>query len=127
MSSRPLSPHLTIYKWQISSVLSILHRMTGVALFFGVLLLVVWLSIAAFYPALYSGFYEALNGWFGRIVLLGFTQAFFYHLCNGVRHLFWDMGRGFELKTMARSGWAVVIVSTFLTLASWCPVLWGVK
>ncbi|NBX02678.1 MAG: succinate dehydrogenase, cytochrome b556 subunit [Alphaproteobacteria bacterium] len=127
MSQRPLSPHLTIYRPQISSVLSILHRMTGVALFFGVLLLVVWLSIAAFYPALYSGFYEAMNSRFGRIVLLGFTQAFFYHLCNGVRHLFWDMGKGFELKTMARSGWAVVIVSLSLTLASWCPVLWGVK
>ena len=120
---RPLSPHLGIYRWQISMVLSILHRMTGVALVCGALLLVTWLGVAAYAPAMYGKFYETASSWFGRIILFGFTWAFFYHLCNGIRHLFWDMGKGFALPVMARSGWAVVICSALLTLASWAALL----
>ncbi len=125
MSQRPLSPHLTIYRPQISSVLSIMHRMTGVALFFGALLLVTWLVVAAFYPSLYSGLHALLSGVFGRLVLFGFTFAFYYHLCNGIRHLFWDMGKGFDLKVMARTGWLVLFSAVSLAVATFFIALGG--
>ena len=126
--SRPLSPHLSIYKWQISMTLSILHRITGVGLAVGLLLVVAWLSIAAYMPDMYGSFYELISSLFGQLLLLGFTWAFYYHLGNGVRHLFWDIGKGFTLPVMARSGWTVVIFSIVMTAASWYLALnYGVK
>ena len=122
-ASRPLSPHLTIYRKQISSVLSILHRMTGVALVAGALLLVTWLAVAAYAPAMYAKFYEVAAALPGRVILFSFTFAFYYHLCNGIRHLFWDIGKGFSILAMTRSGWAVVICSLLLTIASWSVIL----
>ena len=119
VSPRPLSPHLQIYRWQITMVLSILHRMTGVALGGGAVLLTWWLVAAAAAPEAFAAAKAVLGSWFGRAVLLGFTWAFFYHLCNGVRHLAWDAGWGFDLKTMTRSGWAVVGASAALTLLAW--------
>jgi succinate dehydrogenase / fumarate reductase cytochrome b subunit len=113
---RPLSPHLQIYRPQITSVLSILHRLTGVALGVGTLLFAWWLVAAAAGPEAYALAQGFLGSIVGRILLLGFTWALFYHLCNGIRHLAWDLGLGFDLATVSRSGWAVVIASAALTL-----------
>lgn len=116
---RPLSPHLQVYKPQLTSVLSILHRITGVGLGLGTLLLTWWLVAAAYGPDAFEVVQSFVASWFGRLVLFGFTYALFYHLCNGIRHLFWDAGWGFELKTAYASGWLVVIASLGLTLVSW--------
>jgi succinate dehydrogenase / fumarate reductase cytochrome b subunit len=118
-SQRPLSPHLQIYRPQLTSVLSITHRATGIALAFGTLLLVYWLLAAASGADAYASAQALLGSWIGRIVLLGFSFALFFHLCNGIRHLFWDAGLGFELKTAYASGNAVIIVSILLTLMAW--------
>lgn len=119
MRQRPLSPHLQIYRPQLTSVLSITHRATGVVLVAGTLLLVYWLICAASGPQAYETAQDLLGSWFGRIVLLGFSFSLFFHLCNGIRHLFWDVGFGFELKTTYASGMAVVIVSVAMTLIAW--------
>lgn len=118
-SNRPLSPHLQVYKPQLTSVLSITHRATGIALALGLLLLVYWLFALAAGPETFLKARQLLGSWIGKLVLLGFSYALFYHLCNGVRHLFWDAGLGFELKTAYASGWAVVAVSTVLTVLAW--------
>jgi succinate dehydrogenase / fumarate reductase cytochrome b subunit len=117
--NRPLSPHLQVYKPQLTSVLSILHRITGVALAIGTLLLVWWLIAAATGPEAYDAAQSFIGSILGRLLLLGWTFALFYHLANGIRHLAWDTGRGFELGTAYMTGWLVVIVSIVLTLASW--------
>lgn len=116
---RPLSPHLQIYKWQLTSVLSILHRATGIALSFGALYLATWVIYAAASPRAYAMFHNFNTSIVGRIVLAGWLFSAFYHLCNGVRHLFWDAGYGFELKDAYRSGWIVVAVSLIATAVSW--------
>jgi succinate dehydrogenase / fumarate reductase cytochrome b subunit len=116
---RPLSPHLQVYRPQLTSVLSILHRATGIALAAGTLLLVWWLIALAVGPESFADV-QAFNGsWVGRLLLLGWTWSLFYHLCNGIRHLFWDAGMGFELATVYRSGWTVVAASALLTLVAW--------
>ncbi|MCW5731171.1 MAG: succinate dehydrogenase, cytochrome b556 subunit [Alphaproteobacteria bacterium] len=116
---RPISPHLQIYKPQISSVLSILHRITGAALGFGLLLFAWWLIAAASGPEAYACASGFIGSVLGRLILFGFTWALFYHFCNGIRHLFWDMGKGFELPVMHRTGWAVVAGSAALTILVW--------
>ena len=116
---RPLSPHLQVYRPQISSVMSITHRATGAALGVGTLLLAYWLIAAATGPEAFDQARTLLASVPGRIVLLGFSWALFYHLCNGIRHLFWDAGYGFEIPVMHRTGWAVIVVSAALTLAAW--------
>jgi succinate dehydrogenase / fumarate reductase cytochrome b subunit len=116
---RPLSPHLQVYKWQLTSVLSILQRATGLALAFGTIALVWWLFAAASGPAAFATAQGFWYSWFGRLLLLGWTWALFYHLANGVRHLFWDAGYGYELKTTYASGWTVVAASFVLTLVAW--------
>jgi succinate dehydrogenase / fumarate reductase cytochrome b subunit len=120
--SRPLSPHLQVYKPQLTSILSIVHRLTGVALAFGTLVLVWWLVAAATGGEAFSTAQAIIGSWFGRLLLFGWSFALFYHLCNGIRHLFWDMGRGFELGTVTTSGCAVVISSLVLTMVAW---VWG--
>jgi succinate dehydrogenase / fumarate reductase cytochrome b subunit len=119
---RPLSPHLQIYRWQITMVLSILHRATGIALAAGALLLAWWLIALAAGPEPYAAVQEFNGSWFGRLLLFGWTWSLFYHLCNGIRHLFWDAGRGFEIPTFTASGWTVVVVSAALTILAW---IWG--
>ena len=119
---RPLSPHLQVYKPQLTSILSILHRITGVALAGGTLLLVWWLIAAATGPAAFNTVQMVIGSWIGRLCLFGWSFALFFHLCNGIRHLFWDMGKGFELPTVVTSGWAVVIISFALTGIAW---VWG--
>ncbi|HYD06874.1 MAG TPA: succinate dehydrogenase, cytochrome b556 subunit [Reyranella sp.] len=116
---RPLSPHLQIYKPQLTSVLSILHRATGIALTVGALYLAVWVMCAAAGPRAYGVFQDFNTSILGRIVLAGWLFSGFYHLCNGIRHLFWDAGYGFELKDAYRSGWIVVAVSLIATVLSW--------
>ena len=117
--NRPLSPHLQVYRPQLTTVLSILHRATGIALSVGALYLAVWVICAAAHPRVYALF-QGFNGSIaGRIVLGGWLFCLFYHLCNGIRHLFWDAGYGFELKDAYRSGWIVVIVSLLATALSW--------
>lgn len=116
---RPLSPHLQVYKWQLTSVLSILHRATGLALAFGTIFLVWWLLAAATGNTAFNVAQAFWYSWFGRLLLLGWTWALFYHLSNGIRHLFWDAGRGFEIKTTYASGWTVVAASFVLTVIAW--------
>jgi succinate dehydrogenase / fumarate reductase cytochrome b subunit len=116
---RPLSPHLQIYRWQLTAVLSILHRATGIALSVGALYLTVWvITAAATSPRSYLLFQSFNMSILGRIVLGGWLFSAYYHLCNGIRHLFWDAGYGFELKDAYRSGWIVVGVSLVATLVS---------
>ncbi len=116
---RPLSPHLQIYKPQITMVTSITHRITGVAMGVGTLLLAWWLIAAATGPEAFATVSAFISSWFGRLVMFGFTWALFYHLCNGIRHLFWDSGKGFELPTMRKSGMAAIVGSVVLTLLTW--------
>ena len=116
---RPLSPHLQVYKWQLTSVLSILHRATGIALSVGALYLALWAICASASPATYATFQSFNTSILGRIFLGGWLFCAFYHLCNGIRHLFWDAGYGFELKDAYRSGWIVVAVSLIATVVSW--------
>jgi succinate dehydrogenase / fumarate reductase cytochrome b subunit len=117
--SRPLSPHLQIYRPQISSVLSILHLITGVALAVGTLLLVWCLIAAAAGREAFASADGFIGSWLGRLLLLGWTFALFFHLCNGIRHLGWDAGHGFEIKTMTVTGWLVVVAAVVLTLIAW--------
>ena len=116
---RPLSPHLQVYKWQLTSVLSILHRATGLALAVGTIFLVWWLLAAATGPDAFNVAQAFWYSWIGRLMLFGWTWSLFYHLSNGIRHLFWDAGRGFELKTTYASGWTVVTASFVLTVIAW--------
>ena len=116
---RPLSPHLSVYRWPITMTLSILHRMTGVALSIGLIALVVWLESIA----LGASPYESLRGWMnsvpGQLMLLGWSFSFFFHLSNGVRHLFWDAGRGFEKSQANASSWMVIVTTVALTAGYW--------
>ncbi|MCY4593044.1 MAG: succinate dehydrogenase, cytochrome b556 subunit [Alphaproteobacteria bacterium] len=118
-SNRPLSPHLQIYRPQLTSVLSITHRATGVALAAGTLLFSWWLLAAASGSGSFALVQDVMGSWPGLIVLVGFTWALFYHLCNGIRHLFWDAGRGLEIETAYRSGWVTVAASVGLTVIAW--------
>lgn len=117
--NRPISPHLQVYKPQITSILSILHRATGFALAVGTLLFVWWLISAAAGPQTYAVVEAFLSSWIGTLLLIGWSFAVFYHLCNGIRHLFWDAGRGFEIETVTRSGLVVVVAAVVLTVVAW--------
>ncbi len=113
--SRPLSPHLQVYRPQITSVLSILHRFTGLAFCFGLLFLVVWLASLAFNDNVFEFLQAFISSWIGLIVLFGWVFSLFFHLFNGIRHLMWDFGFGFDLKTVHLTGWLVVFLSFSFT------------
>jgi len=116
---RPLSPHLTVYRWPITMTMSILHRVTGGALYFGTLLVAWWL-IAAATSEHYFDFVSWLYGsWFGRLVLLGYTWALMHHMLGGLRHLVWDTGAGLEKHTASKIGWATLAGSVVLTILIW--------
>jgi succinate dehydrogenase / fumarate reductase cytochrome b subunit len=118
-ADRPLSPHLQVYRPQLTSVLSILHRLTGVALAVGTLLLVWWLAAAASGAESFATANGFVGSFIGRVLLFGWSFALFYHLANGIRHLFWDAGHGYEISTVNRSGQLVVVAAIILTLAAW--------
>ena len=117
--ARPLSPHLSIYKPIPTMVMSIVHRITGAALYFGTLLLAWWLIAAASGEA----YFEWVNGFFGsfigRLVLFGYTFALVHHMLGGIRHLFWDTGRGLEKETATKIAYFTIGASTVLTLVLW--------
>ena len=117
-NNRPLSPHLDIYQYQITWTVSIMHRITGVAMTLGLILIVAWLVAAAFSPGLFSLIDGVLRSWIGMIIIFGSLWAFWFHFLNGIRHLFWDLGYGFNLSTVWRSGWVVVLGSIILTIFS---------
>lgn len=121
---RPLSPNIQIYRPQLTSVLSIANRITGVVLSVGAVGLVIWLSAAAAGPEPYAKVQQAIGSWIGRIVMLGFTFAFFLHLCGGIRHLVWDTVHGYELRSIYISGWSVVAASVVLTVGGWAAGLY---
>lgn len=119
--SRPLSPHLQIYRPQITSFLSILHRMTGVGLVACALLFTYWISSATYGPEAFERAQAFLGSWFGRLFLFAMTFALFFHLGNGIRHLAWDAGWGYEMPKLKATGVIVVIFAgamTFLTFAA---------
>lgn len=116
---RPLSPHLMIYKPQITSMMSISHRITGIGLAVGTLLLVWWLVAAASSQAAYADVAGFVGSPIGLLLLFGWTAALWYHFCNGIRHLAWDAGLGLELPEVHASGKAVLIATAVLTVLTW--------
>ena len=116
--TRPLSPHLQVYKPQLTSVLSIIHRATGVFLSLGALLLAFWLLTLAIGPQTYNKLQVHWSAWYGQLALLAWAFSFYYHLANGIRHLFWDAGAGLEISTTYKSGYIMVAVSVLLTVAT---------
>ncbi len=121
---RPLSPHLQIYTPQMTSILSIMNRVTGIASSAGTVLLVWWLAAAASGPAAYAQVQWFISSWLGLFMLFGWTAAIFYHLFAGLRHLAWDAGYGFELDKTYASGWAVVGATVLATVLTWAVALW---
>lgn len=116
---RPLSPHLTIYRWPITMTLSILHRMTGVALAVGFVVFVVWLEAIAYEVIPYESFRALMGSIVGKTALLGWLFCFFFHLSNGIRHLIWDTGRMFEKRQADLSAWFVLIATVIMTAGYW--------
>lgn len=113
--NRPLSPHLGIYKWSVTMALSVMHRATGSALSIAAVALVVWLIAAASGGETYAAVTGFLTGWFGVLLLIGFSASFFVHLGNGIRHLFWDAGYGFEKATAHTTGVITLVIAAVLT------------
>ncbi len=124
-TARPLSPHLTIYQKQLTSVLSISHRITGILLSAGTLLLVALLWAVASGATQYAALTGVLTQPLGRIVLIGWSFCLYFHLCSGIRHLFWDAGCGFAIKRVYQAGYAVVFGALVLTLLTWGCVFYG--
>ncbi len=117
--ARPLSPHVFIYRWPLAAILSILHRATGVGLAIGVLLLTWWVTAAAVGPSAFDQATGFIGSPIGLFFMMGFSLALFFHLCNGIRHLVWDAGRGFEKGTTATSNAIVIVAALTLTAVSW--------
>jgi succinate dehydrogenase / fumarate reductase cytochrome b subunit len=117
--NRPLSPHLQIYRLPLVAVMSISHRITGLALSAGTLLLAVWLGSGAYGPEPFDRVSALLGSWFGLLILFGFSLAFYYHLCNGIRHLWWDSGHGFDLAVVRRVNRLVLAATLLLTAVTW--------
>ena len=120
-AARPLSPFMLgqYYRFQLTSVLSFLHRLTGIGLSAGAALLAAWLVALAGGRGSYALFGDHLGTWYGQVLLFGWSWSLLYHLCNGVRHLAWDLGHGYSIPVAYRSGYAVVALSLLLTGAAW--------
>lgn len=116
---RPLSPHLQVYRLPLTAWLSITHRVTGVALAVGTLMLTCWLIAAASGDAAFSAVAAFLGSPIGMLMLFGWSLALFYHLANGIRHLFWDAGHGYEIATAEKSAYAVLAFAVAATLLAW--------
>ena len=122
--NRPLSPHLQVYRPQLTSILSILHRITGVVIWAGAVMMTYWIASATYGPEAFARAQWFLGSWFGRLVLLGLTGATFYHLANGIRHLAWDIGWGYEMDKLNISGWAVLIFTGVMTVLTFLAGYW---
>ena len=120
---RPLSPHLQVYRWQITMVMSILHRATGLALSVGAFGVAWWLVAAASGGESYAQFAALAASPFGKLAMVAFTGCLIYHLLNGVRHLFWDAGMGYEMPSVYASGWAVAVLAVLITAGIWFAAL----
>jgi succinate dehydrogenase / fumarate reductase, cytochrome b subunit len=121
-SGRPTSPHLGIYRPQISSMLSIMHRLTGVAMFFCISILSWGFIVAQSYGYINSEcdcLQALLSCWLTKLAIVGISYAFIYHFCTGVRHLVWDMGKGYDLESVNRSGWFIILFSIAFTVIFW--------
>ena len=114
--NRPLSPHLQIYRWQVPMLTSILTRITGNALIVATVLVVWWLLAAATGPDYFALVDAVVRSWFGKLVFLGSIWAVWYHFLAGLRHLYYDSGRGLDIPTAERLGWACIIGSVILTV-----------
>lgn len=123
---RPLSPHLQIYKPQLTSGMSIAHRVTGVVNAIAAFALAWWLLAIAAGPDSYATFTAVAGSLVGRLALFTITATLMYHLCNGIRHLFWDAGQGLSLESAYKSGYAVLVVALVLSVAIWAVALGGV-
>ncbi len=124
--NRPISPHLTIYRKLSNMVMSILHRITGAALYFGTIIMAAWLVSAAMGPDAFSFVNGILGTWAGKLVLLGYTWALMHHMLGGFRHLIWDTGRGFDLSTINFLSMATIVGSLALTALIWLVGLKGI-
>ena len=118
-SKNPLSPHLQIYRWHISSLLSITHRISGVINLLALILIFFWLIVLSLGESNYELFLLTINSFFGKFILIGFTWSMSFHLLSGIRHLAWDLGYGFEIKTANISGIIVIFLSLALTILFW--------
>lgn len=121
-SNRPLSPHLQIYRWHLSMVLSILHRATGIALAVGLLLFTWWILALASSPDAFATVRGFVGSPVGLLLLLGWTFSLFFHLANGIRHLVWDTGAALDLPSVKTTGVVVLLVAILLTAAAWAAV-----
>ena len=122
-TARPLSPHLSVYRWQIQMVTSILHRATGIALALGSVMVVAGLVALAAGPEAFARVRAFCASWIGILLLLGWTWSLSFHLLNGIRHLLQDAGMGYEVRTFVRNGWLVSIGSVVMTALVWACVL----
>ena len=118
-NQNPISPHLQIYKWHISSLLSITHRITGVINLLAIILMFFWILTLSFSENNYELFLKVTNSFFGKFILIGFAWSMTFHIFSGIRHLVWDMGYGFEIKTANISGILVILFSLVTTIIFW--------
>ena len=118
-SKNPLSPHLQIYRWHISSLLSITHRISGIINLLGLSLIFFWLLVLSLGESNYQLFLLLINSFFGKFVLIGLTWSMSFHILSGIRHLAWDLGYGFEIKTANISGIVVIVSSLIMTIIFW--------
>jgi succinate dehydrogenase / fumarate reductase cytochrome b subunit len=118
-NQNPISPHLQVYRWHISSLLSITHRISGIINLLALMLMFFWLLILSFEESNYELFLLIINSFIGKFILIGFTWSMSFHLLSGARHLVWDMGYGFEIKTANISGIIVIISSLVFTIIFW--------
>ena len=118
-SKNPLSPHLQIYRWHVSSLLSITHRISGVINLLALILIFFWLIFLSSGENDYESFLLIINSFIGKFILIGFTWSMSFHLLSGIRHLVWDLGYGFEIKTANITGIIVIISSLTLTIIFW--------
>ncbi len=122
-AERPLSPHLQIYRWPVTMTVSILHRITGGALYFGILLVLWWLLAAAISDSAFDMARSVFGHWFGQLVLFGYSWALIHHMLGGIRHLIWDTGRGLDLRTANMLSWLNIVGAIVLTALLWAVIL----
>ena len=118
-AERPLSPHVQVWRWHVTMLGSILHRISGMALYVGAFIVAAWAISLAYGPDAYDDYMGLMSSWFGRLVVLGLTAAAFYHTANGIRHLVWDAGRGFNPRLADMTGIAVIVFTVLATAATW--------